>query len=233
MLSALEWLILPSLLFFTFSASYFDLKYKKIPNWLIKRIIVVGMVLTLAYLKFFGNFFQVLTYILVSAGIALFLWFIDFWNPGDAKLYVGFALLTPPLSLVPLHPITISLILLAVASFLHSLLRREIKFQPKPSEGMLLPFALLPVFSLFKSPLAIFWFTIFLFFVGMKWAKKMRRLLLTLSLLNLFLFPQNFLSVALIAFVLFLITSIKLEGTLPSAPFLGVSFIYSLLFLIA
>jgi len=231
MLSAVKMLILPNLFLFSVLCSYYDIKYRKIPNWLLKRMILVGSGITLLYLLYFGGIGEIAIYILISAVVGAGLWLMGFWCPGDAKFYFGLSLLSPALCSVPLIPPTVSMVSMMLISIVYSIVEGKIGFSFKFQYGMLLPLATIPVFSFIKSNLISFWIAMFLSsVVKPEKIRGLRKLLLSLCFINFLLYQRTFLKLLLMVLLISLLNSIKLEGTLPSAPFLGASFIYSSLF---
>ncbi len=71
-----------------------DLKHKKVYNITVALFICVGVVLNLS-----TGFYELRINFLINLGFALFvgflLWYVNFWNAGDGKLFLAFTALIP------------------------------------------------------------------------------------------------------------------------------------------
>jgi Flp pilus assembly protein protease CpaA len=85
-------LVLIAIIVFGFINSYTDFKFAKIKNILIILMIAIALVL-----NFFLNSFTYETIINSSISLALgfFLFYLNYWSAGDAKLFFAFSLLVP------------------------------------------------------------------------------------------------------------------------------------------
>ncbi len=77
-----------------FLSSYSDIKNRLIRNKLILAFLVIGTVLNIT-----GSEVAAITQYLMNLGFALFvgffLWYVNFWNEGDGKLFLAFCSLIP------------------------------------------------------------------------------------------------------------------------------------------
>jgi hypothetical protein len=85
-------LILIAIVVFGFINSYTDFKYSKIKN-----IWIITMILSALILNVYMNSFTYETIInsLISLALGFFLFYLNYWSAGDAKLFFAFSLLLP------------------------------------------------------------------------------------------------------------------------------------------
>jgi hypothetical protein len=95
--------ILFTILVFGVYTSYTDIKYGKIKNIAILLLLISGIFLNIFYTRTLSNpslssssiFIQTIINFLIALGFSFLIFISSLWSPGDAKLFLGFALLIP------------------------------------------------------------------------------------------------------------------------------------------
>lgn len=218
----------PALLVFALAGSYFDIKQKKVPNGLVARIFLVSAILNAFYFFNVGSTSWLLFYlahVAVSAGMALLLWWLGFWKPGDVKFYGAMATLLHPLDTSRFfHPFIGFLLLCIVATLVEAAVTGNWKFEPNFSVALLMPVALSPIMSFFSLNALVFLLLIML--LG-RHLRKLKAPLLAFSAVALLLNPLKALGTLALSAGFFLASSIKFKGELPSVPFMSASFAFA------
>jgi Flp pilus assembly protein protease CpaA len=88
-------ILLILIIVFGIIATISDVKNKKIHNKTIIIFLILGLVLNLANSKPWIYKFNYLLNLLLAVFVGFFLWYINFWNAGDGKLFSGFVALVP------------------------------------------------------------------------------------------------------------------------------------------
>jgi len=86
-------------------AAFFDLKYKKIPNFLTVSTVIFGIIFNSIYSILINEFTPLLNSIFISLAVFLLsysLWKFRIWGGGDVKL------LTAISTVLPIHPVLVS-----------------------------------------------------------------------------------------------------------------------------
>lgn len=230
MLSASKIIFGPSLVIVSLIASYYDTKSKKVPNWLISKSLMISAALNIMFFTMTRVPYLFIPFILnisISAVIALVLWLLDFWKPGDVKLYFTLSTFLHPFdtSLI-LQPLIIFIVLSIVVTVLEAAVLRNFEFKLRISRGMLLPVVISPIISFIGlNRLAIF----FIFFLLGNRLKRFRTPILIGAILAFLISPFQVLRTLAFLSIFVLAGSIKFKGHFPSAPFISASFIYLLI----
>ena len=231
MLSASKLIFGPSAVVISLIASYYDIKSKKVPNWLISNSLIVSLALNI---MFFTTsrvpylIFPFILNILVSAAIAIILLVLDFWRPGDVKLYFALSTFLHPFeSGLILKPLMIFIILSIIATVLEAVLLRNFEFKLQLSKGMLLPVVVSPVISFIGiNRLVIF----FIFFLLGNRLKRFETPITVCAIMAFLISPFQVLRTLAFLSIFVIAGSIKFKGHFPSSPFISASFIYLLIF---
>ncbi|MBS3054919.1 MAG: prepilin peptidase [Candidatus Aenigmarchaeota archaeon] len=205
-------LILIAIIVFGFINSYTDLKYSKIKN-----VLIILMILSSAVLNFYLNSFTYETIINSSISLALgfFLFYLNYWSAGDAKLFFAFSLLVPisvyhfgKVSYFPsisilinaFVPVTIYYLLKSVTTLKIKNLVNILKDQLKPKTllaTVLFLFGFPFIFNFFNLKLDVIssvFILLLLFQVLKKFPKKYSLVFfVSLSILNLLFYPDKIL----------------------------------------
>lgn len=231
MLSASKVIFGPSLVVVSLIAAFYDIRLKKVPNWLISKALVASAALNLVFFATARSGYLFLPFIvglLLASVVAVALWLLDFWKPGDVKLYFTLSTFLHPLdSGLFLKPLVVFIFLSILATLLEAAVLRNFSFKLNLNPGMLFPVALSPILSLVNiNRLAVFFI---LFLLGGRLGRFKKPIIVGAALAFLISPLQVLQNLAFLS-VFVLASSIKFKGHLPSAPFISASFIYLLVF---
>lgn len=231
LLSAHEWLFGPSLILFSVLASISDLKEHKIRNSLVVKIFVTSLVLNLIFFFSIQYPFQNLISYVIYQGyywvFSIILFLLDFWRAGDVKFFVAMASLLHPSNDFSFSlPFLVFFATSFVFVFVEGLLAKQIKFKFEISKKTLVPVILAPFFSGFRLSFVFF---ILFSLVLVDMVPKIEQLAVPGLIFALLVAPMKALAFLLAIFVFAAISSFKFEGVFPSAPFLSLGFLSTLI----
>ena len=219
MLSAKLALLGPSVLLFSAAASYYDTKFRRIPNWLVARILIVSLLMNAILIYGGAGLRPILLNVLYSLVVSLLLWGVDFWAPGDVKFFFAMSTLVGDF----FTPLVLFFATTLAFSVVESLVKRQFKFKPLSFSPLLVPLIFSPLMLLSSKA-----FTVLAMVLIFHNFTLPLPVLAPLILIYFFLWPGLILRAVLLSLAFGLVGSFEMRGELPSAPFFAVSFIYTL-----
>ncbi|MBR9681998.1 MAG: hypothetical protein GOV00_04345 [Candidatus Altiarchaeota archaeon] len=232
MLNASKLLFGPAIVLFSIIASWGDIKEHKIRNSLILRIFMVSFVLNLVYFIKMPLASGLLIYLWYQAyywGFSLLFFFLNFWKAGDVKFFIAVAsLLHPQTDAQFAIPLAVFFVGSLAFVFFEGLISKSIKFKFRFSKTTLLTIVIAPFLSNFTP---IFFVVAMIPMLLAKKFPAINEFAIPLCILMFLLFPMNTLRLLGTLLLYATFTSFKFKGKIPSAPFISLGFILSILWL--